>query len=89
MHTVVRFDLLMITVYCLFRLLSSVVDILITHPNVLNGAMLSKPMENVLYVEGQTAVQRSIYNPSRQLLLYWGCSVSQVFGFNASYNCMR
>ena len=36
----------------IIRLLSSVVDVLITHPNVLNGAMLSRPMENVLYVEG-------------------------------------
>jgi Protein of unknown function (DUF3326) len=35
-----------------FRLLASVVDVLVTHPNVLNGAMLSRPMENVLYVEG-------------------------------------
>ncbi|KAJ1438520.1 hypothetical protein B484DRAFT_324040 [Ochromonadaceae sp. CCMP2298] len=34
------------------RLLAEVVDTLITHPNVLNGAMLSWPMQNVLYVEG-------------------------------------
>ena len=34
------------------KLLSSVADILITHPNVLNGAMLYWPMKNVLYVEG-------------------------------------
>jgi hypothetical protein len=34
------------------RLLSSVVDVLITHPNVLNGAMMYWPMKNVLYVEG-------------------------------------
>lgn len=34
------------------RLLSSCVDTLITHPNVLNGAMMYWPMENTLYVEG-------------------------------------
>ncbi|WOH15550.1 hypothetical protein DCAR_0935092 [Daucus carota subsp. sativus] len=34
------------------RTLSSVVDCLITHPNVLNAAMLYWPMTNVLYVEG-------------------------------------
>lgn len=34
------------------RLLSSCVDTLITHPNVLNGAMLYWPIENALYVEG-------------------------------------
>ncbi|CAK7326713.1 unnamed protein product [Dovyalis caffra] len=34
------------------RALSSVVDCLITHPNVLNAAMLHWPMPNVLYVEG-------------------------------------
>ncbi|KAE8022827.1 hypothetical protein FH972_008596 [Carpinus fangiana] len=34
------------------RTLSSVVDCLITHPNVLNAAMLYWPMPNVLYVEG-------------------------------------
>ncbi|KAJ0095070.1 hypothetical protein Patl1_15287 [Pistacia atlantica] len=34
------------------RALSSVVDCLITHPNVLNAAMLYWPMSNVLYVEG-------------------------------------
>ena len=34
------------------RLLSCVVDRLITHPNVLNGAMMYWPMSNVLYVEG-------------------------------------
>ncbi|KAB5538100.1 hypothetical protein DKX38_015633 [Salix brachista] len=34
------------------RALSSVVDCLITHPNVLNAAMLYWPMPNVLYVEG-------------------------------------
>ncbi|GKU90195.1 hypothetical protein SLEP1_g4223 [Rubroshorea leprosula] len=34
------------------RALSSVVDCLITHPNVLNAAMLYWPMLNVLYVEG-------------------------------------
>lgn len=34
------------------RALSGVVDCLITHPNVLNAAMLYWPMSNVLYVEG-------------------------------------
>ncbi|CAK9157549.1 unnamed protein product [Ilex paraguariensis] len=34
------------------RTLASVVDCLITHPNVLNAAMLYWPMPNVLYVEG-------------------------------------
>ncbi|XP_071927698.1 uncharacterized protein [Coffea arabica] len=34
------------------RALSTVVDCLITHPNVLNAAMLYWPMSNVLYVEG-------------------------------------
>uniref|UniRef100_A0A7S1ETB1 DUF3326 domain-containing protein n=1 Tax=Timspurckia oligopyrenoides TaxID=708627 RepID=A0A7S1ETB1_9RHOD len=34
------------------RLMSKVVDTLITHPNVLNGAQMYWPMENVLYVEG-------------------------------------
>ncbi|CAL1409073.1 unnamed protein product [Linum trigynum] len=34
------------------RALSSVVDCLITHPNVLNAAMMYWPMPNVLYVEG-------------------------------------
>lgn len=34
------------------RLLSEVVDTLITHPNVMNGAMLYWPRDNVLYVEG-------------------------------------
>lgn len=34
------------------RALSSIVDCLITHPNVLNAAMLYWPMPNVLYVEG-------------------------------------
>ncbi|CAI9096715.1 OLC1v1032919C1 [Oldenlandia corymbosa var. corymbosa] len=34
------------------RALSAVVDCLITHPNVLNAAMLYWPMPNVLYVEG-------------------------------------
>ncbi|XP_038692356.1 uncharacterized lipoprotein syc1174_c-like isoform X1 [Tripterygium wilfordii] len=34
------------------RALSSVVDCLITHPNVLNAAMLYWSMPNVLYVEG-------------------------------------
>ncbi|GAQ81337.1 hypothetical protein KFL_000770300 [Klebsormidium nitens] len=34
------------------RTVSSVVDCLITHPNVLNGAMLYWPLPNTLYVEG-------------------------------------
>ncbi|XP_022734574.1 uncharacterized protein LOC111288077 isoform X3 [Durio zibethinus] len=34
------------------RALSSVVDCLISHPNVLNAAMLYWPMPNVMYVEG-------------------------------------
>ncbi|KAL7098198.1 hypothetical protein ACP275_09G001900 [Erythranthe tilingii] len=34
------------------RALASVVDCLISHPNVLNAAMLYWPMSNVLYVEG-------------------------------------
>ncbi|KAI4313807.1 hypothetical protein L6164_026757 [Bauhinia variegata] len=34
------------------RALSTVVDCLITHPNVLNAAMLYWPMPNALYVEG-------------------------------------
>lgn len=34
------------------RALASVVDCAIAHPNVLNGAMLSWPLGNVLYVEG-------------------------------------
>eukprot|EP00184_Porphyridium_aerugineum_P000297 CAMPEP_0184697058 /NCGR_PEP_ID=MMETSP0313-20130426/4161_1 /TAXON_ID=2792 /ORGANISM="Porphyridium aerugineum, Strain SAG 1380-2" /LENGTH=367 /DNA_ID=CAMNT_0027155819 /DNA_START=68 /DNA_END=1167 /DNA_ORIENTATION=- len=34
------------------RLLASVADTLITHPNVLNGAMMYWPIPNALYVEG-------------------------------------
>jgi hypothetical protein len=34
------------------RSLSAIVDTLITHPNVLNGAQLFWPLPNVLYVEG-------------------------------------
>ena len=34
------------------RAMSSVVDTLITHPNVVNGAMLYWPMPNMLYTEG-------------------------------------
>jgi Protein of unknown function (DUF3326) len=34
------------------RLLSTVVDTLITHPNVLNGALMYYPIANALYVEG-------------------------------------
>ena len=36
------------------RLLSEVVDNLITHPNVMNGAMLYWPKNNILYVEGSS-----------------------------------
>lgn len=36
------------------RLLSSVADCLITHPNVLNGALMYWPIRNALYVEGYT-----------------------------------
>ncbi len=34
------------------RLLAGVADCLVTHPNVLNGALLSWPLTNTLYVEG-------------------------------------
>ncbi|KAJ8447652.1 hypothetical protein Cgig2_031706 [Carnegiea gigantea] len=34
------------------RALASVVDCLISHPNVLNAAMLYWPLQNILYVEG-------------------------------------
>lgn len=34
------------------RLLASVSDVLITHPNVLNGALMYWPIPNALYVEG-------------------------------------
>eukprot|EP01038_Epipyxis_sp_PR26KG_P006612 gene6612-9079_t len=34
------------------KLLSKVADRLITHPNVMNGAMLYWPIDNILYVEG-------------------------------------
>lgn len=34
------------------RLLSTVTDTLITHPNVLNGALMYWPIQNALYVEG-------------------------------------
>jgi len=34
------------------KLASTVVDTLITHPNVMNAAMLYWPVENILYVEG-------------------------------------
>ncbi|AGY57266.1 DUF3326 domain-containing protein [Gloeobacter kilaueensis] len=34
------------------RLLAGVADRLVTHPNVLNGALLSWPLPNALYVEG-------------------------------------
>jgi hypothetical protein len=34
------------------RALASVADVLVTHPNVMNGAMLYHPLANALYVEG-------------------------------------
>lgn len=34
------------------RLLCSVVDVLVTHPNVMNGAMMYSPQPNIMYVEG-------------------------------------
>jgi Protein of unknown function (DUF3326) len=34
------------------KLLASVADIVITHPNVMNGASLYWPSDNILYVEG-------------------------------------
>jgi hypothetical protein len=34
--------------------MASVVDTLITHPNVMNGASLYWPISNALYVEGHT-----------------------------------
>ena len=34
------------------RVLASVVDKLVTHPNVMNGASLYWPESNILYVEG-------------------------------------
>ncbi|CAM9637765.1 unnamed protein product, partial [Ectocarpus sp. 13 AM-2016] len=34
------------------RAVSSVVDTLVTHPNVMNGAMLSWPQTGIQYVEG-------------------------------------
>lgn len=46
------------------RAMSSVVDCLITHPNVLNGAMLHWPMASTLYVEG--------YALDRFAEGYWG-----------------
>jgi hypothetical protein len=36
----------------LARAIASVADVVITHPNVINGAQLYWPMSNVLYVEG-------------------------------------
>ncbi len=36
------------------KLLSSAVDVLITHPNVMNGAILYWPIDNILYVEGSS-----------------------------------
>eukprot|EP01031_Cornospumella_fuschlensis_P049070 gene49070-60067_t len=34
------------------KLIAGVADVLLTHPNVMNGAMLYWPIPNVLYVEG-------------------------------------
>jgi Protein of unknown function (DUF3326) len=36
------------------RVMSSMVDTLITHPNVVNGAMLYWPMPNMLYTEASS-----------------------------------
>jgi hypothetical protein len=44
------------------RAIASVVDTLITHPNVLNGASLFYPMANVLYVEGYGLDQMALGN---------------------------
>ncbi|MEB3357868.1 MAG: DUF3326 domain-containing protein [Synechococcales bacterium] len=52
------------------RAIAQIADCLITHPNVLNGAQLYWPMENVLYVEGygldQVAAGRWGLRPVRQ-----------------------
>ncbi len=52
------------------RLIASVTDRLITHPNVLNGAQLYWPMDNAYYVEGygldQFAAGRWALNPVHQ-----------------------
>ena len=34
------------------RAMASVVDVLVTHPNVMNGAMMYWPEDNILYTEG-------------------------------------
>lgn len=36
------------------KLLASVADVLVTHPNVMNGAMMYWPKDNILYVEGHS-----------------------------------
>ena len=52
------------------RAIAQVADCLITHPNVLNGAQMYWPMDNVLYVEGygldQFAAGQWGLNPVRQ-----------------------
>lgn len=52
------------------RAIAQVADCLITHPNVLNGAQMYWPMDNVLYVEGygldQFAAGHWGLNPVRQ-----------------------
>jgi hypothetical protein len=40
------------------KLLSTIADTLITHPNVVNGASMYWPISNMLYVEG---TNHSIY----------------------------
>jgi len=44
------------------RAIAAVADTLITHPNVLNGASLFYPMDNVLYVEGYGLDQVALGN---------------------------
>lgn len=50
------------------RLLSSVTDTLITHPNVLNGALMYWPLPNALYVEGYALDQFAAGNYTLQPL---------------------
>jgi len=49
------------------KLLAAVSDVLITHPNVMNGAMLYWPIPNALYVEGyaldEFSANRLLLNP--------------------------
>ncbi len=68
------------------RLLAQVSDTLITHPNVLNGAMLYWPMANTLYVEGYALDQfcaghwalRPVTSNRIGVLLDQGLSAEQV-----------